>query len=504
MRNALSKSFILLTIFVTLGWSLYWSYPKFRNWVQLQAVLSYAYHNQDGIVTSDVSNLPPAKAVPILMYHGVVTRWDGENTDQNHFVEQMEMLKAEGYTTISVAEFEQFLQGNLTLPPKPIVITFDDGRRDSYYPTDEIFEKLGFKATMFVVTGKTNAFDKFYLSWDELRKMQASGRWEIEAHGAQSHDRIMINESGEMGRFLSSRRYNPGGGLESEEDFRQRVTADYDTHIVDLYSQLGIDAAYYAIPLNDFGVRPISNYPESYDFNMQLVRERFRLAFIQANESVDVTKFARRVYNFKDVNRYSVVRIEVKNMDPEFLKEKLEDEYPWPAAMTLDAHDQKTFADEHELAYGEARFDTDGLHLYATEENDSAKVLFGDDHWDSYTVEAKLRRIHGRSIVLLGYVKDERNYVAMGLTDNGVFLRETIDGEEKDLVEIVLDPTLGNRTHVFKLMFSENSVSAYVDTVPYFLNIPVTGFRGQVGFKVWDDKNQAEGILESLKVTTEM
>ncbi len=156
----------------------------------------YGYATPRTLAVEDTSLMPPAEAVPILMYHGVIAGKSelGTNTKREDFIAQMEMLKRNGFKTISVKEYDLFRQGQFVLPGKPIIITFDDGRKDSFFTTDEILKKLGFKASIFVATGKTNAEAPFFLSWENLEYMRDSGRWEIEAHGRDSHDRFVNNE----------------------------------------------------------------------------------------------------------------------------------------------------------------------------------------------------------------------------------------------------------------------------------------------------------------------
>ena len=55
------------------------------------------------------------------------------------FAEQMEMLERAGFQTISIAQYVRFLQGDAAgLPARPILITFDDGRLDSYRGADKV------------------------------------------------------------------------------------------------------------------------------------------------------------------------------------------------------------------------------------------------------------------------------------------------------------------------------------------------------------------------------
>ena len=49
----------------------------------------------------------------------------------------MAMLAADGFHAISIAQYARFAGGDVAaLPDRPILITFDDGRLDSYQGAD--------------------------------------------------------------------------------------------------------------------------------------------------------------------------------------------------------------------------------------------------------------------------------------------------------------------------------------------------------------------------------
>ncbi|MEK7176276.1 MAG: hypothetical protein AAB704_00430, partial [Patescibacteria group bacterium] len=174
----------------------------------------------------------------------------------------------------------------------------------------------------FVATTKANIQEMFYLSWDELAKIKATGRWEIEAHGRRSHDDIQIDETGTLDTYLTSRFYIPGQGLESITGYKKRVAEDYINGIMDLKEHLDIDARYFAIPLNDYGDHEISNYEHAYEFNQALTRQVFKLAFIQAQQRDGLA--LESFYNDRHSNPYKLKRLEVKNMSPENLLKALD------------------------------------------------------------------------------------------------------------------------------------------------------------------------------------
>ena len=500
-----SKIILLFLILVVLELTILVGYPKFAYLVRhnTYSISYYNYHPAKTVVSEvDTSKMPPAQAVPILMYHGVLAKKDNENTTIASFISQMEMLKRNGYQTITLEQFDNFLNGKYTLPAKPIIITFDDGRKDSYYTTDDILKKLGFIATLFEVSGKPDQKDRFYLSWAELKKMQESGRWDIQAHGTFSHDKFVIDASGTIGRFLSSKIYYPNTAqLESTSAFNTRVENDYIQNIRDLKDHLGIDPKYFAIPLNDYGEKPVSNYPGGIPFNNQMITKYFSMAFIEANDAEDVTKFNIDIYNYQDSDRYKISRIEVQNMSADFLKQILDYNAPKEPGLTYVFSNDNKIAATFMYSYGNFFYRQDGFHVTTEKDTDTARLIFGELRWKNYAVEANLERVFGRSAAIIGHFEDTNNYVTFGMTDNTVFIREYIDGQEVDLFpSLPYHQKYATGFHTFRMEFLNGTVTAKIDNQLMFWGITVNSLRGRVGIKVWGDTQPAETIIQSFKI----
>ena len=128
---------------------------------------------------------PPKQEVPVLLYHRI-TKADKpshEVTRPALYEAQLNWLKAEGYETISVAQLEAYMSGKGTIPPKPIVLTFDDGWKDNVEAA-KYLKKLDFGATFYVVSGFFNAPQ--YFSQDDLEGLAKNPKFEIGSH-SHSH-----------------------------------------------------------------------------------------------------------------------------------------------------------------------------------------------------------------------------------------------------------------------------------------------------------------------------
>jgi peptidoglycan/xylan/chitin deacetylase (PgdA/CDA1 family) len=86
---------------------------------------------------------------------------------------QLRYLKDHNYVVISLDFLVEALKQNILLPPKSIVLTFDDGWRNQYAYAFPLLQKYNATATFFIFT---NAIDHdLFLTWDQIRVMDNSG-----------------------------------------------------------------------------------------------------------------------------------------------------------------------------------------------------------------------------------------------------------------------------------------------------------------------------------------
>jgi peptidoglycan/xylan/chitin deacetylase (PgdA/CDA1 family) len=131
----------------------------------------------------------------ILMYHKVDQIPTGVRYPRNYvspgqFAEQLAALRRWNYETISFDDWVAYRGGAGTLPPRPIILTFDDGYRSTGEIAWPVLRRYDYSATVFVVSdfvGKTNSWDpdeiqEPLLTAEELRALQAEGL-RVGSHG---------------------------------------------------------------------------------------------------------------------------------------------------------------------------------------------------------------------------------------------------------------------------------------------------------------------------------
>jgi len=120
--------------------------------------------------------------VPILMYHYLSEPPAGADAVRRdlsvspaQFEAQLIFLHEQGYHTITMKQLSYALSRNEALPPKPIIITFDDGYRDQYTNAFPLLKKYGDVATFFVFTQVIDEYNVDFLTWEMVTEMHQAG-----------------------------------------------------------------------------------------------------------------------------------------------------------------------------------------------------------------------------------------------------------------------------------------------------------------------------------------
>jgi poly-beta-1,6-N-acetyl-D-glucosamine N-deacetylase len=214
--------------------------------------------------------------VLVLCYHDIATQPHNEYTvTPAAFAAQMVALRGAGFHTIDAAEFGRFHEGRaVSLPSRPLLVTFDDGAKGTWIYADRVLARLGMKASVFLITGDVSHHQPYYLDWPEVEAMQASGRWSFGSHTADGHGLVASDNSGDTGPFLTNRTWLPSENrLETLGEYRARVTADLDRSIEDFKAHGLPRPPIFAFPFSA-AVEP-TNDPVIGPLLARLLEERF-------------------------------------------------------------------------------------------------------------------------------------------------------------------------------------------------------------------------------------
>lgn len=149
-------------------------------------------------------------SLPILMYH-YIRPLPSMRTDllgyrlsvsPDDFRLQMDWLSANGYHTVNFNDVRAYFAGLRTLPPKPVVITFDDGYRDLYTTAYPILAAHRFTAVAYIVTGFVN--QSRYVTTDQILEMDRAGI-EIASHTVNHADLGRLSFAACMNELVGSK-----------------------------------------------------------------------------------------------------------------------------------------------------------------------------------------------------------------------------------------------------------------------------------------------------------
>jgi len=121
-------------------------------------------------------------SVPILTYHLVgairaeappITR--ALTVPPPAFRREMEWISRHGFHAITQEMLFAALELGNSLPPKPVLITFDDGYRDVLWNAAPVLAHLHMPATDYVITERISGRDPSFLTWPELTDLQRLG-----------------------------------------------------------------------------------------------------------------------------------------------------------------------------------------------------------------------------------------------------------------------------------------------------------------------------------------
>lgn len=179
--------------------------------VALTAV-SFAASTAHGTAAARNDACGGALRVPILMYHriNVVTKHTPAISRRLTvapavFARQLAWLDRNGYRTITQGQLLAAIGCRGALPPKPIVLTFDDGYADVFFRASTLIAHHGMHAIAYVITGRISAGDPSFLTWPLLTALERRGI-EIGSHTVSHRDLTTLSDRELRTELLESRR----------------------------------------------------------------------------------------------------------------------------------------------------------------------------------------------------------------------------------------------------------------------------------------------------------
>ncbi len=199
-------------------------------------------------VSSADSRDEEAVTLPVLMYHSVCEGVPSEYVVTPEQLESdLQWLSQNGYKTVRAEEVIAYANSRGALPPKPVMLTFDDGYYNNLAYLLPLLEKYDMTAIVSVVGEYTDidaAADPHvptysYLTWEDIRALADSGRVETGAHTYAMHS-LYSGRKG-CGKISS----------ESEQDYRAALTEDIQLQRSGFTEHLGYAPTVFAYPFGN-------------------------------------------------------------------------------------------------------------------------------------------------------------------------------------------------------------------------------------------------------------
>ena len=192
----------------------------------------------------------------VVAFHDVQDRasdLDPDAVTTDRLVAFFDHVRGDGWNPVSLQDLSDARQGVKPLPPKPILITFDDGYRSLYTRVFPLLMAYRIPVVAALVGewmasplgsevpygGSTKPRD-YFLDWSQAREMQASGWVEFASHTYNQHRELLSNPQGNLTPALLTLSFDPASGsYETPAQYRQRLLDDLRSNEALMVRELG-------------------------------------------------------------------------------------------------------------------------------------------------------------------------------------------------------------------------------------------------------------------------
>lgn len=236
-------------------------------WFVLVALLSFPGEGVPAGHTPPLRSLsreraaPPGSGAPlvvILCYHDLSDdpARKSYTIPPEQFRRQLRQFREAGWTFLSLGELLSRKDRLDELPPKTLVVTFDDAYRSFFEKALPILKEEGVKATVSVISSFIDAPPADLsplMTWEQIREAVGSGFVEIASHSHGLHQYEVSNPYNDTSPAVTTRRYLPRDRrYEDRDEYRSRIRADLRKGKSLLKEKLGRDVGILAWPYGEY------------------------------------------------------------------------------------------------------------------------------------------------------------------------------------------------------------------------------------------------------------
>lgn len=271
----------------------------------------------------------------VLAYHDV----EDEAADQQYLSvrtsalnDQMVWLRDNGYQPVSVQQILDAHNGGKPLPPKAVLISFDDGYSSFYTRVWPLLKAYNWPALWapvgsWVDTPANKKVDfgglmterERFATWDMVRELSNSPLVEIGSHTWNSHYGSQANPQGSAEPAVANRLFNKvTGQYETEEQFTQRIDADVSHISAKLAEVTGKAPRVWVWPYGAAGGTTLSiakkhGYQMAFTLNSGLadVRDLTNIPRVLISRNPGLSQFAAEITGVQEASIARVMHIDM-------------------------------------------------------------------------------------------------------------------------------------------------------------------------------------------------
>ena len=145
----------------------------------------------------DPAGSQPGTVVAPFFFHSVrkagqpIPEGDTTTISAEDFASFMEHAHALGFQTVTASQLANFLDHNAKIPPRSMILIVDDRRpgvvRQHFLP---FLDKFNWTVTLGYIPGAAMQWE-----WDELKRLNATGRLDVQAHGFLHNGSTYFNQN---------------------------------------------------------------------------------------------------------------------------------------------------------------------------------------------------------------------------------------------------------------------------------------------------------------------
>lgn len=387
------------------------------------------------------------KGFVALSYYGVDRTGTGELIGEEQLEHHLEVLKNNGFVTITGTDIQDYYQKGKQLPRRALFLSFQDGRRDTAIFVEKLLEKYNYHAMMSTYAENLRGDDMKFLHPEELTDLTKHGYWELGSNGYRLYyinvfDRwrhylgnmnpvVYAHLTSVLGRnynhyLMDYIRDDTDFPVESYQVMKDRISNDY-LLMRDIYTKdIGYVPEIYTLMHSNTG--RFGNHADVSSVNEYWIRKLFRANFNREGDS----------HNWRNSSIYDLTSMAPRSYWPanHLLMRIKHDGVP---DITFEKGDSGQYA-AWELQKGAAEFRDEAIIL-TTEPKERGLMKLRDSNAFTdilITVDVKGNEYGSQQLYLRADDALE-NYLVVELINNNLVVGQRLNGAYTEIEKIDLD-----------------------------------------------------------------